>query len=127
MEIGATLSPDVFTVRNSGAGTVAYTISDNVDWLSVSPATGTSAGEQDPITITYDVSSLRVSNYTAIISVTDPNAINSPQTLTVTLSVKYHPGDMDRDNDVDLEDFGRFQRCLSGEGIAQTDSACARS
>lgn len=32
--------------------------------------------------------------------------------------------DFDRDLDVDLEDFGRFQSCLTGPGVNQSDEAC---
>ncbi|MEP0842594.1 MAG: FG-GAP repeat protein [Phycisphaerae bacterium] len=35
------------------------------------------------------------------------------------------PGDFDRDGDVDMTDFGLFQRCLSGEGVP-ADPNCAR-
>lgn len=34
------------------------------------------------------------------------------------------PGDMDRDGDVDQEDFGAFQLCLSGPYSPQSDPAC---
>jgi hypothetical protein len=34
-------------------------------------------------------------------------------------------GDFDDDHDVDLEDFGVFQACFSGDGHAQTKTACA--
>jgi alpha-glucosidase len=34
------------------------------------------------------------------------------------------PGDFDRDGDVDQEDFGEFQACLSGPGAAQDDPDC---
>lgn len=34
------------------------------------------------------------------------------------------PGDFTRDGDVDQEDFGYFQACYSGPGIAQTNSNC---
>ena len=34
------------------------------------------------------------------------------------------PGDLDRDGDVDQEDFGRLQACLSGALVPQTDPAC---
>lgn len=34
------------------------------------------------------------------------------------------PGDMDRDGDVDQEDFARLQACLSGESVPQTNSTC---
>ncbi|GMU22597.1 MAG: hypothetical protein AMXMBFR13_26820 [Phycisphaerae bacterium] len=33
-------------------------------------------------------------------------------------------GDMDHDTDVDLEDFGLFQACLSGWAVPQTDPNC---
>ena len=35
------------------------------------------------------------------------------------------PQDLDRDGDVDLDDFGLLQRCLSGRAIPQPDPACA--
>lgn len=37
------------------------------------------------------------------------------------------PGDFDLDLDVDMEDFGRFQLCLSGAGIQQLDPACQKA
>jgi hypothetical protein len=33
-------------------------------------------------------------------------------------------GDFDDDGDVDLEDFGYFQTCLTGPGIAQNEERC---
>lgn len=35
------------------------------------------------------------------------------------------PGDFDDDDDVDQADYGLLQRCLSGDGIQQTDPTCA--
>jgi len=37
------------------------------------------------------------------------------------------PGDIDRDGDVDMEDFGQFQVCLTGVDIQQQDLGCARA
>lgn len=34
------------------------------------------------------------------------------------------PGDFDRDGDVDLDDFGMFQRCHLGDLVVQNDPAC---
>ena len=34
------------------------------------------------------------------------------------------PGDFDDDGDVDLEDFGLFQTCLTGSGFAQEEERC---
>jgi hypothetical protein len=76
-----------FTVRNSGTGTLSYTISDNVTWLSCSPTSGTSTGETDTITITYSTASLNAGTHNATITVSDPNASNNPQTIPVTLTV----------------------------------------
>ena len=37
------------------------------------------------------------------------------------------PGDMDRDGDVDMSDFGLLQACLTGPIVTQTDPACVRA
>jgi len=37
------------------------------------------------------------------------------------------PGDFDRDGDVDMEDFGRFQVCLTGPYVPQNDPNCANA
>lgn len=83
--------PDVFTVRNSGAGTLNYSISDNAAWLSVSPSSGSSAGEADTVTITYDTYALPAGDYTATITVSDPAASNTPQTIAVSLTITAAP------------------------------------
>jgi hypothetical protein len=76
-----------FTVANSADGTLQYTISDDVAWLSVSPASGTSTGEADTIAISYATSDLPAGTYKGIITVSDPNASNNPQTIAVNLVV----------------------------------------
>jgi len=35
------------------------------------------------------------------------------------------PADLDHDGDVDMEDYGLFQRCLSGRNVVQASPACA--
>ncbi len=47
---GVNAASETFTVRNVGAGTMTYTISNNVPWLLTQPATGVSTGEYDTIT-----------------------------------------------------------------------------
>jgi len=84
---GSSPSANTFTVQNTGQGTLSYTITDNVTWLSCTPTSGTSTSEADTITVSYSTASLSAGTYTATITVTDANASNSPQTIAVTLTV----------------------------------------
>lgn len=76
-----------FDVWNSGNGTVAYSITDNAGWLSISPTNGTSTGESDTIQVTYNPSGLAVGVYSATITVSASGAYGSPKTISVTLTV----------------------------------------
>ncbi|MHC4798411.1 MAG: PKD domain-containing protein, partial [Planctomycetota bacterium] len=60
--------------------------------------------------------------YTASLKVTDD--IGLTDTATVIISVVHPLGDFDRDFDVDQEDFGHFQVCMTGTGNPQNDPAC---
>jgi len=75
----------IFKVRNSGEQTLNYQI-DTTHWISVSPSSGSSTGEWDEITTWITVSGLGSGDHTGNISVTG-NADNSPQNLTVRLTV----------------------------------------
>ncbi len=76
-----------FDVWNSGGGTLDYTVSDDAGWLSVSPTSGSSTGEQDTVTVSYHTSGLCDGTYGATITVSSPDAGNSPQTVSVSLTV----------------------------------------
>ena len=125
--VGDNQSDDTFTVSNSGGGTLEYTISDNVGWLSVNPDTGSSTGQANTITIDYVTAGLGVDTHNATITISDPDATNNPQAIAVSVTVEpiTVPGDFDGDGDVDQADFGVFQACLTGAGISQDDPACA--
>jgi len=84
---GEDATSDSFTVENDGGGTLSYSITDDVTWLSVSPTSGSSTGEQDTITVNYDTDSLAAGSHSATITVSDSNAGNSPQTIDVSLTV----------------------------------------
>ncbi len=47
-----------------------------------------------------------------------------PGTFVTTYGCPTPRSDLDRDGDVDQEDFGRFQVCLTGPGIPQNDPVC---
>ncbi len=109
-----------FTVSNSGAGTLSYTITDNVGWLSVNPAAGDSTGSPNNHTVDYTTASLNPGNYNATITITAAGASNTPQTIAVNLTVNaspFAPADFDEDGDVDLADFGHFQACYTAPGV----------
>jgi hypothetical protein len=85
---GQKASSQTFKVWNSGDGTLNYTISDNATWLSVTPTSGTSTGEQDSITVNYATSGLAAGTYTGAITVTAPGSTGNPKIIGVALTVK---------------------------------------
>lgn len=115
-----------FDLFNNGAASYTYTISDDAGWLSVHPSTGSVAAETDTITVSFSgVDAFLAGDYSATITITSPEAWNSPQTIPVTLTVASVSPDIDGDGDVDIEDFGWLQRCYTGPGITQSDPSCA--
>ncbi|MBI4578724.1 MAG: hypothetical protein HY718_03425, partial [Planctomycetes bacterium] len=96
-----------------------YTASADAAWLSASPATGpVPAGQSVLLDVHYATTGLGLGEHVAAVRIDDPAAINAPQTVTVRLLVR-QAGDQDFDRDVDQEDFGRFQACLTGNGLAR--------
>lgn len=123
VERNAPVPAGSFTISNGGTDSISYSISESLSWLSCTPTSGSSSGEADTVTVNY-ASGLPVGDYEGTITVAAAGALNTPQTITVKLTVRPHRGDMDNDDDVDQEDFGEFQTCLSGLGIEQSDPAC---
>ena len=85
--VGSNAPTQTFSVWNSGGGTLSYSISVDQSWLSCSPVSGTSTGEQDAITVNYSTASLSLGTYSATITISDPAAGNSPQAIPVALTV----------------------------------------
>lgn len=59
-----------------------------------------------------------------MITISDEEAANNPQTITVNLTVRTVSPDFDYDGDVDQEDFGHLQACLSRTGAPPTEPQC---
>ena len=78
-----------FNITNSGTGTLTWTISDDMTWLSVTPTTGNTTTESDQITATVDRTGLSPGNYTGTITVTPNNG--NPVNIGVTMSVLEEP------------------------------------
>lgn len=117
---------DSFTLSNTGLGTYNYTITSDTTWVWADPASGSCSTETDTIWLAYDVDSLLPGDHVAHLEIGSNEASNSPQTFTVTLTVRPAPGDFDGDNDVDQQDFGHLQQCLSAFG-AELPPACSNA
>jgi len=76
-------------VWNSGSGTLNWSITDNAGWLSESPATDSSTGVDDKtsVSVSVDASGMETGDYSATITIADPAASNTPQTVSVTLQI----------------------------------------
>ncbi|HOA73742.1 MAG TPA: dockerin type I domain-containing protein [Phycisphaerae bacterium] len=124
---GSNPPPDSFTVTNVGHKTMSYTISDDVEWLSVHPTSGTSSGETDTIEVTYTAAGLAVGTHIGRITVTAAGAEHSPEVVTVTLTVneKPIPGDLNGDGFVDGRDVAIFLPCMTAPQEPPQDPACS--
>ncbi len=120
---------DIFTVANVGVGTLEYEVEVSEDWVSLSAYAGTvvQGAPPDSVTIYYDCRDLDPGGNTATITASDAGALNSPQTITVTVNVETVPPDLDFDGDVDQEDVGYLQACLAGPGSPITDPKCTNA
>jgi uncharacterized membrane protein len=87
---GQSPASQTFTVANTGAGTLSYSISENQSWLSVSPATGTSTGELDTVTVSYATGGLSAGTYGATITVSGGAGVAS-QSIAVSLTISAAP------------------------------------
>lgn len=59
-----------FSIINSGTGTLNYTISDNMEWLTVSPSSGSTNATPAPITATISRSGIGIGTYAGQITIT---------------------------------------------------------
>jgi hypothetical protein len=57
-------------------------------------------------------------NYTVSLTVTGGEFMPATETKVEYMVIRHYPGDFDKDQDVDMEDFGFLQKCLSGENIS---------
>ena len=82
-----TLLTDTLHISNSGSGTLDWSVSNDANWLSLSPSSGSSTGKVDNVTLSVDTSGMEVGNYTANITISASGASNSPQTIVASLSI----------------------------------------
>ncbi len=88
---GQNPSPQTIKIRNSGQQTLNYTIVDDAAWLEVSPSSGSSTGGENTHSVSVNISGLATGTYSGTVTVSDPNAVNNPQTVSVTLEIGTAP------------------------------------
>jgi len=101
-------APQTFTISNSGGGILNWNVGVGATegWLSCTPSSGTGSAT---ITVSIDPSGLTPGAYTGTITIADPNAVNSPQTVKVKLTV-YETGSVH-------PPFGGFDTPVTGSTV----------
>lgn len=84
---GQAAAAQSLTVRNTGGGTLGYSVSPSVPWLAVSPSSGTATTETDTLSVSFDATGLSPGTYTASLTVSAAGALDAPKTLPVTFKV----------------------------------------
>jgi hypothetical protein len=81
-------SPAAISITNTGSGTLSWGTSCDAGWLGISPPAG-SLGPlgSEPMLLSAAGAGLTPGHYTTTVSVSDPNASNSPQTISIDLTV----------------------------------------
>jgi len=84
----------ILSIRNAGGDTVNWQISmpDNCPWLTVYPLTGQSSGDVNDIALNVDATGLADGFYNCTLTISDPNAANSPQSVKVELLLGIQEG-----------------------------------
>jgi hypothetical protein len=82
--VGTNPANQTLTISNTGVGTLAWTATKTQTWLSLTPTTGGNGGS---ITLSINTTGLAAGTFNDTITITDPNASNSPQTVTVNLTL----------------------------------------
>ncbi len=85
---------------NAGDGTLNLALASSSTWLNLSVGTpgpcSSQAGSCIPLQIGLQTASLAKGGYTAVVTVSDPKAVDAPQTFTVTVQIGgYVPSQVD--------------------------------
>ena len=105
------------TVAGSGTGPLTYHWDkDGVELADGDGYTGTQAA-------TLNISGVNV-NHAGLYQARVTGRCGTSPSNTVAVTVRGVPGDFDLDGDVDGEDYGHLQECLTGSAMAQNLPSC---
>lgn len=86
-EGGSNPSSQTLEIWKSGSDILNWSLSHDVDWLTLDPTSGSSADAHTSVTISVDISEMRVGSYSATITISAPGASNTPQEVSVSLAI----------------------------------------
>jgi hypothetical protein len=92
-EAGGNPAAQSFKVKNSGKNSLKYDVSDDAEWLSVEPVSGSSSGQlvEHAILVNKEGLTPRNEGYVGTIMVVSADAYNNPQRVTVNLKLSSQP------------------------------------
>ncbi len=108
-ETGVQTGAQAFYISNSGGGDLNWTASTSGAWLMVEPSTGAADAL---VTVNVDATGLATGSTAGTITISDPEAENSPQTVAVTLTV-LDPGSTN-------PPFGDFSTPVDGSTVSSS-------
>ncbi|MHC5172173.1 MAG: BACON domain-containing protein, partial [Planctomycetota bacterium] len=82
----------VLEISNTGYDTLNWNLTEECEWLSVSPISGQCVSGPNEVTLKADTARLEIGFYDAQLTITDNNASNSPVSVSVSLHV-YRDGE----------------------------------
>lgn len=106
---GAVSEAQTFSIGKSPGSSIDWSVSDDKGWLECSPASGTDAGV---VTVSVNPSGLSAGTYNGTVTVTSPDASNSPLTVPVILTV-HSSGSLDGP-------FGQFATPEDGSSVSSS-------
>jgi hypothetical protein len=84
---GANPTPQIFSISNAGLGTLNWQITEDCDWVWVTPTSGQCTTEPNQVAVIVEVDGLGGGAYDCELTISDPNAENSPQMVDVQLII----------------------------------------
>ena len=79
-KFGSSTPPQTFLINNIGGGFLDWYVIVDQNWLHCTPSSGNGAGS---VSVSINPANLSTGSYSGMIKVYDPNAANSPQTVSV--------------------------------------------
>lgn len=74
----------VMRIKNNGGGILNWTAVGQPTWINIGPSSGAGAAA---VSISINSAGLKAGTYHGVVTVKDPNAVNSPRTAAVNLKV----------------------------------------